>query len=55
MTQLRFHWFLPTDGGDGRHIVGGGHGVAAESEGQRRMLELNAGSQGASVPFGGRS
>ena len=32
--QLRFHWFLPTNGGDGRHIVGGGHGVAAESAGR---------------------
>ncbi|UDY23026.1 LLM class flavin-dependent oxidoreductase [Nocardioides sp. Kera G14] len=27
MTGLRFHWFLPTNGGDGRDIVGGGHGV----------------------------
>jgi len=26
-TALRFHWFLPTNG-DGRGIVGGGHGVA---------------------------
>ena len=25
--SLRFHWFLPTNG-DGRDIVGGGHGVA---------------------------
>ena len=25
--SLNFHWFLPTNGGDGRHIVGGGHGV----------------------------
>ena len=29
MTELTFHWFLPTNGGDGRYIVGGGHGVAA--------------------------
>jgi alkanesulfonate monooxygenase len=29
MTDLKFHWFLPTNGGDGRHIVGGGHGTAA--------------------------
>ncbi len=27
MARLRFHWFLPTNGGDGREIVGGGHGV----------------------------
>src|SRR6478609_8069291 len=29
MTGLTFHWFLPTNGGDGRQIVGGGHGLAA--------------------------
>ncbi|MFT4287755.1 LLM class flavin-dependent oxidoreductase [Nocardioides sp.] len=27
MSGLVFHWFLPTNGGDGRDIVGGGHGV----------------------------
>ena len=27
MTALKFHWFIPTNGGDGRSIVGGGHGV----------------------------
>ncbi|HWU23311.1 MAG TPA: LLM class flavin-dependent oxidoreductase [Nocardioides sp.] len=26
--SLKFHWFLPTNGGDGRHVVGGGHGLA---------------------------
>ncbi|GAB3081215.1 LLM class flavin-dependent oxidoreductase [Nocardioides zeae] len=25
--SLKFHWFLPTNGGDGRHVVGGGHGA----------------------------
>ncbi|NYJ00038.1 alkanesulfonate monooxygenase [Nocardioides thalensis] len=25
--SLKFHWFLPTNGGDGRHVVGGGHGL----------------------------
>ncbi|MGC5053238.1 LLM class flavin-dependent oxidoreductase [Micromonospora sp. DT48] len=30
MTQLAFHWFLPTNGGDGRQIVGGGHGTPAD-------------------------
>jgi alkanesulfonate monooxygenase len=24
---LSFHWFLPSNGGDGRQVVGGGHGV----------------------------
>lgn len=28
---LTFHWFLPTNGGDGRQVVGGGHGVDAFS------------------------
>lgn len=32
--DLRFHWFLPTNGGDGRHVVGGGHGVAAGAAGR---------------------
>ena len=27
--SLKFHWFLPTNGGDGRHVVSGGHGVDA--------------------------
>jgi alkanesulfonate monooxygenase len=26
---LTFHWFLPTNGGDGRQVLAGGHGVAA--------------------------
>ena len=30
-SSLKFHWFLPTNGGDGRQIVGGGHGVSAEA------------------------
>ncbi|GIM91099.1 LLM class flavin-dependent oxidoreductase [Paractinoplanes toevensis] len=34
MTDLRFHWFLPTNGGDGRHIVGGGHGTPAMAGGR---------------------
>ena len=32
---LHFHWFLPTNG-DGRDIVGGGHGVATGSAGAMR-------------------
>ncbi|MGN6723582.1 MAG: LLM class flavin-dependent oxidoreductase [Marmoricola sp.] len=31
MSSLTFHWFLPTNGGDGRNIVGGGHGTTAEA------------------------
>ncbi|MFT4124947.1 MAG: LLM class flavin-dependent oxidoreductase [Gordonia sp. (in: high G+C Gram-positive bacteria)] len=27
---MKFHWFLPTNGGDSRYVVGGGHGVHAE-------------------------
>jgi alkanesulfonate monooxygenase len=34
MTSLKFHWFLPTNGGDGRQVVGGGHGVGAGSSGR---------------------
>jgi alkanesulfonate monooxygenase len=34
MSKLKFHWFLPTNGGDGRHVVGGGHGVAAGASGR---------------------
>lgn len=32
--MLRFHWFLPTNGGDGRQVVGGGHGVDADPAGR---------------------
>jgi hypothetical protein len=34
-----FHWFLPTNG-DGRDIVGGGHGVATGSAGTIRPASL---------------
>ncbi|WP_045875895.1 LLM class flavin-dependent oxidoreductase [Pseudofrankia sp. DC12] len=44
MSELNFHWFLPTNGGDGRHIVGGGHGTVVES----------AGGRPASVPYLGQ-
>ena len=33
-TPLKFHWFLPTNGGDGRQVVGGGHGVDATPSGR---------------------
>jgi len=33
-SPLTFHWFLPTNGGDGRQVVGGGHGVAAGASGR---------------------
>jgi alkanesulfonate monooxygenase len=32
--SLRFHWFLPTNGGDGRHVVSGGHGVGTGAAGR---------------------
>jgi alkanesulfonate monooxygenase len=39
--SLRFHWFLPTNG-DGRDIVGGGHGVAILTEATERLKFLVA-------------
>ena len=33
-SPLKFHWFLPTNGGDGRQVVGGGHGVSAGASGR---------------------
>ena len=44
-TMLKFHWFLPTNGGDGRQVVGGGHGV------ERRPVR----SPGAACPTSARS
>ena len=38
--SLHFHWFLPTNG-DGRDIVGGGHGVATGSAGVIRPASLS--------------
>jgi alkanesulfonate monooxygenase len=35
VSTLKFHWFLPTNG-DGRDIVGGGHGVATGAAGAIR-------------------
>src|SRR4051794_6538745 len=43
MSTLKFHWFLPTNGGDGRQVVGGGHGV-----------EVGASGRPASVPYLGQ-
>ncbi len=34
MSSLKFHWFLPTNGGDGRHVISGGHGVKTGSSGR---------------------
>jgi alkanesulfonate monooxygenase len=34
MSTLKFHWFLPTNGGDGRQIVGGGHGLGPGPSGR---------------------
>src|ERR1035437_6433670 len=44
--SLRFHWFLPTNG-DGRDIVGGGHGVATGTAGTIRPATLACLGQGA--------
>jgi alkanesulfonate monooxygenase len=44
MTELKFHSFPPTNGGDGRHIVGGGHGTVVNG----------AGGRSASVPYLGQ-
>ena len=41
--MLTFHWFLPTNGGDGRQVVGGGHGA-----------DVLAGVRPASVPYLGQ-
>jgi alkanesulfonate monooxygenase len=38
-VPLHFHWFLPTNG-DGRDIVGGGHGVATGAAGTIRPATL---------------
>ena len=40
---MKFHWFLPTNGGDGRHVVSGGHGV-----------DHGASGRPASVPYLGQ-
>jgi alkanesulfonate monooxygenase len=37
--SLRFHWFLPTNG-DGRDIIGGGHGLATGTAGTIRPASL---------------
>src|SRR6204780_4834672 len=37
--SLRFHWFLPTNG-DGRDIVGGGHGVATGTADSNRPASI---------------
>ena len=39
MSALRFHWFLPTNGGDGRDIVGGGHGVEVEGASRPHTID----------------
>ena len=46
-----FHWFLPANG-DGRDIVGGGHGVAAGSAGAIRHAGLaSTGPHGMNAAF----
>lgn len=43
MSKLKFHWFLPTNGGDSRDVVGGGHGV-----------DVTASTRPATVPYLGQ-
>jgi alkanesulfonate monooxygenase len=38
-VALQFHWFLPTNG-DGRDIVGGGHGISTGSAGSFRPASI---------------
>lgn len=45
MTKLTFHWFLPTNGGDGRHVVGGGHGT---------YVDRSSAGRPASIPYLGQ-
>lgn len=40
MTELKFHWFLPT-AGDSRNIVSGGHGASVRSTGALREPSLD--------------
>ncbi|MFT4010657.1 MAG: LLM class flavin-dependent oxidoreductase [Nocardioidaceae bacterium] len=49
--MLKFHWFLPTNGGDGRHVVGGGHGVPAHNPGHDAGQDYG---RPASVPYLGQ-
>lgn len=39
MSDLTFHWFLPTNG-DGRQLVGGGHGIGTGSAGSIRPASI---------------
>lgn len=61
MSDLTFHWFIPTNGGDGRHVVGGGHGVSAGAAGRPASVAYlgqiarsaeQLGFEGALVPTG---
>ncbi|WP_186290567.1 LLM class flavin-dependent oxidoreductase [Gordonia zhaorongruii] len=39
MSELKFHWYLPTNGGDSRDVIGGGPGVAVENPGRPASVE----------------
>jgi alkanesulfonate monooxygenase len=39
LSALKFHWFLPTNGGDSRNVVGGGHGVMAGAAGRPASVQ----------------
>ena len=36
---MKFHWFLPTNGGDGRQVLSGGHGVGAGPMGRPASVD----------------
>lgn len=61
MSDLKFHWFIPTNGGDGRDVVGGGHGVTAGASGRPASVPYlgqiarsaeQLGFEGALIPTG---
>src|SRR6201990_2952381 len=59
MSQLSFHWFLPTNGGGGRAGGGGGHGARAGGDGRQVVggghgVRAGAAGRGASVPYLGQ-
>ena len=60
-ADLTFHWFIPTNGGDGRHVLGGGHGVSMAAGGRPASVAYlgqiarsaeQLGFEGALIPTG---
>ena len=50
---MKFHWFLPTNGGDGRQVVSGGHGVEHGNAGRPASVPAFARPEHASGGEGG--